>query len=84
MLCTRIQSNTLEADIIKFFDTIDAKNLLDKVKAALSDDSINRLLDGAVTQELSNVEELRSKKVYELYFQAQKRAYLKAMLYLHF
>ncbi|WP_415783247.1 reverse transcriptase domain-containing protein [Mucilaginibacter galii] len=59
----------LEADIVKFFDNVVAEDVLKKVKVALPDTTIDKLLDGALKQELSNVEELMSKKVYEKYFQ---------------
>ncbi|GAA4317613.1 group II intron reverse transcriptase/maturase [Mucilaginibacter gynuensis] len=59
----------LEADIIKFFDTINSLELIKKVQTALPDDSINTLLADAVKQQIGNIDELKSKKVFELYFE---------------
>lgn len=63
----------LEADIIKFFDTINATNLIKLVQEALPDTSINHLLSGAINQELGNINELKNKKVFEEYFESSEQ-----------
>jgi len=58
----------LEADIIKFFPSVDSNALIKKVKKSLPDDSVNDLFEKAVNQELGNIEELKNRKVYEEHF----------------
>jgi RNA-directed DNA polymerase len=58
----------LEADIIKFFPSVDSISLIDKIKKSLPDDSVNDLFEKAIGQELGNVQELKNKKVYEEHF----------------
>jgi RNA-directed DNA polymerase len=62
-----------EADIIKFFDTINSSNLIKRVQDALPDSSINHLLSSAINQELGNIDELKRKKVFEQYFEASEQ-----------
>lgn len=45
----------LEADIIKFFDTVDTSLLLNTVQNALPDDSINKLIRDGLSQEVGNI-----------------------------
>ena len=59
----------LEADIKKFFPSVNSEQLLNKVEDALPDTSVNDLFRSAVTQEISNIQELRNRKVYEEHFE---------------
>ena len=63
----------LEADIIKFFDTINSSNLIKLIQESLPDTSINHLLSGAINQELGNINELKDKKVFEQYFESSEQ-----------
>jgi len=63
----------LEADIIKFFDTINSSNLIKLIQESLPDSSINHLLKGAINQELGNIDELKNKKVFEQYFESSEQ-----------
>lgn len=58
----------LEADIKKFFPSVNAEKLFLKIEDALPDDSVNTLFRKAVLQELGNIKELENKKVYEQHF----------------
>lgn len=60
----------LEADIVKFFDTVDREKLLKNIKENISDSSLNLLLDEALNQEIANVAELENKGIYEDLFKS--------------
>lgn len=57
----------LEADIQNFFPTVDKEALLKDIFAELTDNTLNKLLNGSLTQELGNRSELenRDKKIYD-------------------
>ncbi len=57
----------LEADIKKFFDTVDKGDLLQKIQEVLPDKSINGLLVSAMSQQIGNKESFSS-ELYEEYF----------------
>jgi len=59
----------LEADIKKFFPSVNSEQLFDKVEKALPDTSVNKLFRSAVIQELGNIQELKNRKVYEEHFE---------------
>ncbi|RZA03773.1 MAG: hypothetical protein EOP47_01535 [Sphingobacteriaceae bacterium] len=58
----------LEADIEKFFPSVDSEALIKKIKKALPDNSVDDLFERAMKQELGNIQELQNKKVYEEHF----------------
>jgi len=58
----------LEADIVRFFPSVDSVSLIEKIKRALPDDSVNDLFEKAMNQELGNIAELKNRKVYEEHF----------------
>ena len=62
----------LEADIKAFFDNVDSQALLEEIKQKLPDSSINDLLDGAIQQELANIQELQNSGLYEDYFKSSE------------
>ncbi|MCD6012704.1 MAG: RNA-directed polymerase (Reverse transcriptase) [Flavipsychrobacter sp.] len=57
----------LEADIQKFFDTVNKSELLKQIQQSLPDSSINELLATAVKQEIGNANDI-PKEIFEEYF----------------